>query len=115
MSKRDELSINQQELTEAWQRTLPDVIQQSDRAEVQADEADPRSVRITIHSAGHQMYSFDFKVTYVDSREIRTTLVDVEKDGKSVDERTDSIQQLVEDYTRHIHECAQALHELTHA
>ncbi|QHW32111.1 hypothetical protein GZH47_15700 [Paenibacillus rhizovicinus] len=114
MSKRDELSINQQELTEAWQRTLPDTILKADRAEVKADEADSKSLRVTIHTAGHQMYSFDFKVTYVDSREIQTTLIDVEKDGKSVDERTDIIQQLVEDYTRHIHECAQALHELTH-
>ncbi|QHT58735.1 hypothetical protein GXP70_01245 [Paenibacillus lycopersici] len=115
MSKRDELSINQQELTAAWQRTLPDTMQKADRAEVMADEADPKALRVTIHTAGHQMYSFDFKVTYVDSREIQTTLVDVEKDGKSIDERTDIIQQLVEDYTRHIHECAQALHELTHA
>ncbi|MBM7567473.1 hypothetical protein [Paenibacillus sacheonensis] len=115
MSKRDELTINQQELAEAWQRTLPETIQNADRAEVKADEADSKSLRVTIQTAGHQMYSFDFKVTYVDSREIRTTLIDVEKDGRSVDERTDIIQQLIEDYTRHIHECAQALQELTHA
>ena len=82
---------------------------------MQADEADPKALRITIHTAGHQMIQLDFKVAYVDSREIRTTLIDVEKDGRWMDERTDMIQQLVEDYTRHIHECAQALHELTHA
>ncbi|WP_219834789.1 hypothetical protein [Paenibacillus sp. R14(2021)] len=115
MSKRDELSIDQQELTAAWQRVLPDTLNEADRAEVMADEADPRALRLTIQTAGHQMYTFDFKVTYVDNREIQTTLIDVEKDGRSVDERTDIIQQLVEDYRRHIHECAQALHELTHA
>ncbi|SFT27461.1 hypothetical protein [Paenibacillus sp. BC26] len=115
MSKHDELSIDQQQLTAAWQRTLPETIHTADRAEVLPDEADPKALRVTIHTAGHQMYSFDFKVTYVDSREIQTTLIDVEKDGRTVDERTDIIQQLVQDYTRHIHECAQALHGLTHA
>ncbi|SDX54308.1 hypothetical protein [Paenibacillus sp. CF384] len=115
MSKHDELSIDQQQLTAAWQRTLPETIQPADRAEVLPDEADPKALRVTIHIAGHQMYTFDFKVTYVDSREIQTTLIDVEKDGRTVDERTDIIQQLVQDYTRHIHECAQALHGLTHA
>lgn len=115
MSKRDELSIDQQELAAAWQRTLPNTIKEADRAEVKADEADPSALRITIDTAGHQMYNFDFKVAYVDGREVRATLIDVEKDGRSVDERTDIIQQLVEDYTRHIHECAQTLHDLTHA
>ncbi|RAP73346.1 hypothetical protein [Paenibacillus montanisoli] len=115
MSKHDELSIDQQQLTAAWQRTLPSTINEADRAEVMPDEADPKALRVTIHTAGHQMYTFDFKVGYVDSREVQTTLIDVEKDGRTVDERTDIIQQLVQDYTRHIHECAQALHGLTHA
>ncbi|AZN38949.1 hypothetical protein [Paenibacillus albus] len=114
MSKHDELSINQQQLTEAWQRTLPTTINEADRAEVLADEADPSALRITIHAAGHQMYDFDFKVAYVDGREVQTTLIDVERDGRSIDERTDIVQDLVQDYTRHIHECAQALHDLTH-
>jgi hypothetical protein len=115
MSKHDELTIDQHRLVEAWQRTLPIYIHDTDKATVKADEADPKALRITIHTAGHQMYSFDFKVEYVDSREIRVTLIDVEKDNRTVDERSDIIQQLVQDYIRHIHECAQALQELTHA
>lgn len=115
MSKRDELDIDQQQLADAWRSTLPSCIMDGDRAAVLPDESDSKSLRITIDTAGHQMYSFDFKVTYVDSREVQVTLIDVEKDNRTVDERTDIIQQLVQDYTRHIHECAQALKELTHA
>jgi hypothetical protein len=59
------------------------------------------------------MYSFDFLVTYVDSREVKVNLVDVEKADQTVDERNDVIQNLIEDYVRHLHECAQALHDLT--
>jgi hypothetical protein len=114
MSKHDELQMDQQQLVDAWQRTLPEYVNEADRVSVLADEADAQTLRITLDTAGHQMYSFDFKATYVDSREIKVTLIDVEKDGRSVDERTPIIQQLVEDYTRHIHECAQALHVLTH-
>lgn len=115
MSKRDELDINQQQLTDAWRSALPNWILAGDRATVLPDESDAKSLRVTIDTAGHQMYSFDFKVTYVDSREVRVILIDVEKDNRTVDERTEIIQQLVQDYTRHIHECAQALKELTHA
>ncbi|BBH23302.1 hypothetical protein Back11_46470 [Paenibacillus baekrokdamisoli] len=115
MSKHDEIRMDQQQLAEAWQRTLPDTINEGDRATVLPDEADSKTLRVTIQSAGHQAYNFDFKVVYVDSREVKSTLIDVEKDGRTVDERTDIIQQLVHDYTRHIHECAQALHGLTHA
>jgi len=114
MNKQDELKIDQHELVQAWQQTLPSVLSNTDRATVQADEADDRTLRITIHTAGHQMFSFDFKVEYVDSREVHAELVDVEQDGITVDERTDSIQELIHDYMRDIHECAQALHTLTH-
>ncbi|GGG26328.1 hypothetical protein [Paenibacillus abyssi] len=113
--KKDELQIDQRELVEAWQRTLPITMNESDSADVIADGADPKALRVHIRTAGHQAYSFDFKVEYVDSREVRVELVDVEKDGRSVDERTDQIQQLIQDYTRHLHECAQALQQLTHA
>jgi hypothetical protein len=115
MSSHDELTIDQQRLVEAWQRTLPTTIHDTDKATVQADEADRKALRVTIDTAGHTMFSFDFKVEYVDSREIRVTLIDVEKDNRTMDERNDIIQQLVQDYIRHIHECAQALQELTHA
>lgn len=114
MSEKDELRIEPEKLVQAWQETLPEVMNRPDRSVVAMDEADPRSLRITIYSAGHQMYAFDFKVTYVDSREVKVELIDVEKNDRTIDERNDMIQQLIEDYTRHLHECAQALHRLTH-
>lgn len=113
MSKTDVLTLDQHKLTEAWERTLPTFMNDSDEAEVVADEHNPRSLRIHIRSAGHTMYSFDFLVTYVDSREVKVDLVDVEKADQTVDERNDVIQNLVEDYIRHIHECAQALKPIT--
>ncbi|MFD0590524.1 hypothetical protein ACFQZE_21275 [Paenibacillus sp. GCM10027627] len=115
MAKSDELRVDPEQLAEAWQRTLSETLNSSDRCEVQRDEADDKALRVTIRSAGHQMYEIDFKVAYVDSREVRVELVDVEKDGVAVDERTDILQQLIHDYQRHLHECAQALQQLTHA
>ncbi|PYI51105.1 hypothetical protein [Paenibacillus flagellatus] len=113
MSKTDVLTIDQKRLAEAWQQTLPTVLNKSDQAEVTADEHDPKSVRIHIRTAGHSMYTFDFQVTYMDSREVKVDLVDVERADQTVDERNETIQQLVEDYVRHIHECAQALKRIT--
>ncbi|GBG06417.1 MULTISPECIES: hypothetical protein [Paenibacillus] len=115
MAKSDQLRIDPQQLADAWSRTLPETMNASDRCEVHRDESDATALRVTIHSAGHAMYEFDFKVTYVDSREVLVELIDVEKDNVSIDERPDAIQQLIHDYKRHIHECAQALQSLTHA
>jgi hypothetical protein len=115
MGKSDELQMNQENLADAWRQTLPVIMNKADRCKVLPDEADAKSLRVTIDTAGHQMYSFDFKVTYVDSREVKVELVDVEKENISVDERGDIIQQLIQDYTRHLHECAQSLQQLTHA
>lgn len=115
MGKSDELQMNQDNLADAWRQTLPEIIKHGDRCKVLPDESDAKSIRVTIDAAGHQMFSFDFKVTYVDSREVKVELVDVEKDNTSVDERGDIIQKLIQDYTRHLHECAQALQQLTHA
>lgn len=114
MGHNDHLQVDQQQLATAWADTLPTTIHDSDRAEVYPDEGDPNALRVTIHTAGHQDYSFDFKVGYVDSREVLVELVDVEKAGQTVDERTDIIQQLALDYKRHIHECAQTLQSMTH-
>jgi hypothetical protein len=111
---QDVLKVDQQRLVEAWQRTLPATLNTTDHATVQADEADSHSLRVYIETAGHSKYSFDFKVTYVDSREVAVELVDVEQDNSSIDERSEIVQQLVEDYVRHIHEATQVLHELTH-
>lgn len=92
---------------------MPIVLSQSDHAEVRADEAQENVLRVHIATAGHSNYSFDFKCTYVDSREVQVELIDVECDGVSVDERTNTIQTLADDYVRHIHECAQQLHAVT--
>jgi hypothetical protein len=110
----DVLQVDQQRLVEAWQGTLPTTLNTTDSAEVVADEADRNSLRVHIKTAGRSDYSFDFKVTYVDSREVAVELVDVEQGEQTVDERNEIIQGLVEDYVRHIHESAQVLHELTH-
>jgi hypothetical protein len=115
MSNADELLISQQRLADAWRRRLPMVLTKGDKAKIEEDEADAKTLRVHISTAGHTEYSFDFKVEYVDSREIKVTLIDVEKAGQTVDERSDIIQQLIQDYTRHLHECAQVLHDLTHA
>lgn len=113
MSKADTPQIESEQLAQAWARTLPTVLSASDRAEVKPDEADDHALRVHIATAGHSDYSFDFKCTYVDSREVKVELVDVEREGQSVDERTATIQTLVDDYVRHIHECAQQLHAVT--
>ena len=89
MSKIDELRVDQQQLAEAWQQTLPNTMNSDDRCEVYTDEANDKALRVTIYSAGHTTHSFDFKVTYVDSREVNVELVDVETAGVSVDERTE--------------------------
>ncbi|WP_424769063.1 hypothetical protein [Paenibacillus sp. sgz302251] len=114
MVKSDELQIDQESLADAWRQTLPDTMNEADSCTVLPDGADAKALRVTIEASGHQAYTFDFKVTYIDSREVKVELVDVEKDRVTVDERTDIIQQLIHDYQRHLHECAQALQQLTH-
>jgi hypothetical protein len=114
MAKTEPLTINQQQLVEAWSTAMPTVLNGSDRVEVKADEANSQAVWVHITTAGHSFYSFDFKCIYVDSREIKVEFVDVEQDGSHVDENTDIVQTLIEDYVRHIHECAQQLHAVTH-
>lgn len=110
-----ELNINQQQLVGAWQEHLPTILGSGDKAKVQADEADNRAIRIHIDAAGRQMYSFDFACAYVDSREVKVDLVDVERSGRAVDEYNEKIQELASDYTRHIHQCAQSLQSITHS
>lgn len=112
---QDQLQVDQKRLAEAWSRTLPQTLNASDRARVLPDEAEPHSLRVHIDTAGRSMYSFDFKVTYVDSREIRVDLVDVEQDNRTINEHSEIVQNLTEDYVRHLHETAQVLHEMTHS
>ncbi len=115
MSSNDELSVPQEDLVEAWKKTLPERLAPGDTAEIYSDGADPCTFHVHIKTAGRQMMEFDFAVQYVDSREIDIQLKDVEKDGQTVDERPEQIQELIGDYRRHLHETAQALHHFTHA
>ncbi|GIP23659.1 MULTISPECIES: hypothetical protein [Paenibacillus] len=107
------LKVDQNILVNAWQQQLPEFLNPGDSAQVQADAKEPQSLRIHIDAAGHQFYSFDFQCSYMDPREIKVSLVDVERDGDHVDVGRDVIQNMVEDYSRHLHECAQALHHIT--
>ncbi len=114
MSKETRPIIDQK-LLNAWQKMLPTTLNEMDRAEVRADEEDPHALRIHIDTAGHTKYGFDFLCIYLDSREVKVIFSDVDKANRSIDEHTEIIQTLIEDYVRHIHECAQILQEITHA
>lgn len=115
MSKLDKPNINQDQLVKEWQTTLPDTLNSTDEARVLADPSNPQTLLVHIITAGHSGYTFDFKITYVDAREIRVELLDVEQDQVHVDEKTEIIQTLIEDYVRHMHECAQVLNQVTNA
>ncbi|MBO9604744.1 MAG: hypothetical protein J7639_02270 [Paenibacillaceae bacterium] len=105
----------QERLAAAWRKMMPAVLHEGDEATVNADESDPSGLMITIRTAGHTGFSFDFRCRYVDDREVLVELVDADKYGRTIDERPERVQQLVEDYVRHIHECAQALQSITRA
>ncbi|MGG6314613.1 hypothetical protein [Paenibacillus macerans] len=108
-----EMTLDQNTLVDAWQKQLPEFLNPGDSAQVQADMGDPKGLRIHINAAGHQFFSFDFQCSYMDPREVRVELVDVERDGQTVAENSVQIQELTGDYVRHIHECAQALGSMT--
>lgn len=114
MSSEAPIQVSEQ-LVDAWQRELLPIIGAGDSAQVRDDASDPHAVRITFQVAGHTGYSLDFKCEYVDEREVRVSLVDVETSEGSVDERTEAIQALVKQYMRYIHECAQVLQQVTNA
>ncbi|MBP2001685.1 hypothetical protein J2Z69_002730 [Paenibacillus shirakamiensis] len=109
----DSLQIDQGTLVNAWQQQLPEYLNAGDSARVLADQGDPQGLRIHINAAGHQFYSFDFACSYLDSREVRVSLVDVERGGDHIDESGEIVQEMARDYSRHLHECAQALHRIT--
>ncbi|KQX60135.1 MULTISPECIES: hypothetical protein [unclassified Paenibacillus] len=115
MSKADKLTIDQAELVNEWMTVLPTTLHQTDQARVWADEADPQALWVHIMAAGHTGYTIDFKVTYVDDREVKVELTDVQQGTTHIDETSEIVQNLVDDYIRHIHECAQALQKVTHA
>ncbi|MNO37254.1 hypothetical protein D3C76_273350 [compost metagenome] len=109
----EELQIDQNTLVNAWQQELPVYLNPGDSAQVLADQADPRGLRVHINAAGRQFYSFDFHCSYSDQREVQVNLVDVEQDGVTIDEGHDLVQEMTAHYVRNIHECAQALQRIT--
>lgn len=111
----EQLKVDQQTLVQSWQQELPAFLNSGDSSQVTADNKDQNSIRLHIDVEGHEMYSFDFKCCYVDSREVKVDLVDVEQAGRAIDEHTNEIQELSHDYVRHIHECAQSLQKITNA
>ncbi|WP_166243458.1 hypothetical protein [Paenibacillus turpanensis] len=114
MTRIAQPSVSQQELVQAWENTLPLLLNPGDKCVVRPDERDPQALMVTIETEGRSMYSFDFRCTYVDDREVQVEFLDVERGGIHVAENTEIIQNLIEDYVRHFHECAQRLHALTH-
>lgn len=108
-----ELQVSQEQLISAWQERLPALMNTGDSFTVQGDAANDQSLLIHFNAAGHQEYSLDFRCTYVDSREVAVDLIDVEQGGWHADERNEAVQLLAQQYTRQIHECAQALQDVT--
>src|ERR1700730_18451241 len=109
MSKLDIPAINQADLVEAWQESLPLYLKESDRAKVTQDAIKQQWMQIHIDSTGRSFYSFDFDVTYLDSREVKVEFKQALQDNNPIKEQTEQVQELITDYIRHIHECAQAL------
>lgn len=114
MSSNTAITKKPTELFTAWKKTLPQTLNEGDSVIIQMDESNSSRLQIHINTAGHSGYSFDFSCLYVDDREVKVELIDVEKDGVHVDEHTEIIQTLIEDYVRHIHESAQILQRMTH-
>ena len=108
-------AVSGERLLEAWQEMLPKVIQPGDGFEIHLEEARQNSLLIHIAVSGHSMYSFDFRCQYVDDREVKVELLDAQQGKRHIDERHETVQQLIEDYVRHIRECAQKLQGVTHA
>jgi hypothetical protein len=114
LSKLDMPTLNQAELVAAWQKTLPEYLNETDQAKVTQDASNSKLIRIHIDCAGRSFYSFEFNVMYLDSREVNVDFQIAYVDHKPVDEQTEQVQELIKDYVRHIHECAQALQKITH-
>ena len=53
------LDMDQGQLVHAWNRPMPEVLNESDKAEVTMDASDSRAIRIHIQAAARQQYSFD--------------------------------------------------------
>lgn len=107
------LTVEPKKLADAWNEQLQLVIGPSDEANVRPDEKDSNVLHIHITTAGRTQYEFDFRCTYKDTREVHVEFVDAHNAGMPANEQRQVIQTLIEDYIRHIHECAQRLKGLT--
>jgi hypothetical protein len=112
LSKLDIPTLNQVDLAAAWQKTLPNYLNETDQAKVTQDS---QELQIHITTGGRSFYTFEFDVAYMDSREVKVDFKLASKDNKPVDEQTELVQNLIHDYVRHIHECAQDLQRITHS
>jgi hypothetical protein len=111
--KQESMSVPRDQLVAAWQQTLPSTFKSTDKVEVKADLLDQNAFRIHVNTAGHSHYEFEYKCEYVDPREVKVTLLNIQRGGDNILEPTLDIQILSDEYIRNIHECAQALHPLT--
>lgn len=107
------LPIDKQTLAQAWQDALPTFLNTADECSVQADVKFDDTLLIHVANNGRSHYSADFRLSYVDEREVKVELLDVEKGHTATDETSEEAQELIEDYVRNIHECAQSLKGLT--
>ncbi|WP_340020699.1 hypothetical protein MHI24_16855 [Paenibacillus sp. FSL K6-1096] len=108
-----QLQVDQQSLVSAWQERMPALMEEGESFSVQGDAANQNSLLIHFNAAGRQGYSLDFRCTYVDSREVAVDLLDAEQHGAPADDHLEAVQALAQQYTRQIHECAQALQGIT--
>lgn len=102
-------------LLAAWRRTLPETLD-NEAASVQIEKDDTHSDKLLIHvtMSGRNQYTLDFSCVYLDTREVQVECIDAAKANRSVDVHADHIQDMIKQVTRDIHECAQALHPITH-
>lgn len=114
MKHQEPISIDQN-LVNAWNRTLPEILNSTDSVDVKADPLDPHALQLFIRTAGHSKYGLQFKCVYVDDREVKVYLISAHKGEGCADEESEVVEELADDYIRHIHECAQALQTITHA
>ena len=114
MATKDKPNINQAELVRRWTEELPRHLKNQDAIEVLADQANPTRLLVSIVSDRREKFEFDFIIQYMDSREIKIELADFERAGKEANERHDTVQELIAEYRRSMHECAQALQAYTH-
>lgn len=102
-------------LVKTWSDTLPNFFNSTDSVSVKADPLDPHAMQIFIQTAGRMAYGLQFKCVYVDDREVKVFFISAHKGNGCADEESEIVEELADDYIRHIHECAQALQTVTHA